>query len=148
MPAPRLRASPLAVWERDGLKAALRRTALPIDGIDKPDCLFWRFERQDDIPIGFGGLAIDGPDAHLRSLVTLPPMRRQGYGTEMASMLELEARVRGCRAIYVVAPPASEFFSRLGYARCLYGEFPAAIGTSAEFAAQGASAAVMVKRTG
>jgi len=27
--APRLRAYPLAAWERDGLKAALRKAALP-----------------------------------------------------------------------------------------------------------------------
>jgi hypothetical protein len=44
----------LAVFERDGLKAALKKAGLFSENIDKPDLLFWRFETQDAVPVGFG----------------------------------------------------------------------------------------------
>ena len=72
---PRLIATPLAVWEREGVKAALTKAALPADDVDDPRVLLWRFERLDAIPVGFGGLEVFGSDALLRSLVTLPPLR-------------------------------------------------------------------------
>ncbi len=43
---------PLATFERDGLKAALRRAGLPCGP------LFWRFDTDDDIPAGFAGLVL------------------------------------------------------------------------------------------
>jgi hypothetical protein len=50
---PRVLAVPLALFERDGLKAALKKAGLPSD-----DVLFSRFETQDAVPVGFGGLEI------------------------------------------------------------------------------------------
>ena len=46
MAAPRLLATPLAAWERDGLKAALIKTGLPADDVGEAGLLFWRFETQ------------------------------------------------------------------------------------------------------
>ncbi len=60
---PRLQSLPLAVWERDGLKAALLKAGLRADDVVRPDRLFWRFERDDDTPAGFGGLEMHGTDA-------------------------------------------------------------------------------------
>ncbi len=78
--ARRLQATPLAVWERDGVEAALVRAGLPADDLGDPDVLLWRFETYEDVPVGFGGLEIDGDDALLRSVVTLPPLRQVGMG--------------------------------------------------------------------
>src|SRR5262249_15939506 len=66
----RVVATPLAAWERDGLKAALVKAGLPAEDVGDARLLFWRFETVEDIPVGFGGLEIHGSDALLRSLVT------------------------------------------------------------------------------
>ena len=101
-------ARPLEIWERDGLKAALARAGLPIDDIAEPGPLFWRFE-QDDMPVGFGGLECHGRDAILRSLVTLPPLRRRGFGRAMVEALEVEARMRGCRSVYLLTADSGRY---------------------------------------
>jgi len=73
----RLLATPLAVWEREGVKAALIKAALPADDVNDPRVLLWRFETVEGIPVGFGGLEVFGSNALLRSLVTLPPLRER-----------------------------------------------------------------------
>jgi len=78
---PALLGTPLATWERDGLKAALVKTGLPADDVGDARLLFWRFESAADIPAGFGGLEIHGADALLRSVVTLPPVRADRHGS-------------------------------------------------------------------
>ncbi len=144
---PRLLAFPLAVWERDGLMAALRKAELPVDNIDAPDRLFWRFESQADVPVGFGGLEICGRDGLLHSLVTLPPLRCVGFGSAMVAALEQEAQLRGCRAAYVFTPPAhAGFFARLGYVSCARRKVPKEVRASGQFAALApARGAAMVK---
>jgi GNAT superfamily N-acetyltransferase len=158
---------PLAVFERDGLKAALKKAGLFSEDVERPDLLFWRFETQDAVPVGFGGLEIYdndveidegmrgdldrlgisrdaalteifGRDALLRSLVILPPLRRKGFGAAIVVALELEARLLGCRAIYLQATDTG-FFVRLGYSGCRPGEVPASIAASREFKQQAAS---------
>jgi len=147
MPAPRLRATPLAAFERDGLKAALRKAGLPSDDVGQRDGLFWRFETPNDVPVGFGGLEVHGRDALLRSVVTLPPLRRRGFGAAIIAAIEQEANLRGCRAIYLLTASQAEFFSHLGYAACRRDEAPDAIRATAQFAALcPESAATMVKR--
>jgi hypothetical protein len=47
----RVIATPLAAWERDGLKAALVRAGLPADDVGEARLLFWRFETAEDIPV-------------------------------------------------------------------------------------------------
>jgi len=145
--APRLRALPLAVWERDALKAALVKAGLPADDIAAPDRLFWRFEREDDMPAGFGGLEIHAPDALMRSVVILPPLRRRGIGRSIVAALEQEAQWRGCEAIYLLTMSEADFFARLGYAPCQRHDVPDAIRASDQFASLcPATATVMVKR--
>jgi N-acetylglutamate synthase-like GNAT family acetyltransferase len=143
---PRIFAQPLADWEREGLKASLARVGLPVDDVDDPDLLFWRFE-SDDVPAGFAGIEIFGQDALLRSLVTLPPVRRRGIGSAMVAKMEIEARARGARAIYLLTGDAVPFFARLGYAPCGREAMPVAISASPHFAkSRLASATAMAKQ--
>ena len=135
MSAPRLRAVPLAAWERDGLKAALVKAGLPAADVGRDDRLFWRFEQVDDMPVGFGGLEIHGADALLRSVVTLPPLRRRGIGAAIIALLEQEAALRGCRAVYLLTATEVELFAKLDYASCPRDAAPAAIRASEQFAA-------------
>ena len=145
----RLIATPLAAWEREGVKAALVKAALPADDVDDPRVLFWRFETLDAIPVGFGGLEIFRSDALLRSLVTLPPLRQTGMGAAMVAMLEIEARALKCRAVYLLTTSDTNFFARLGYAACARDDVPAEVRTSRQFAALcPPTAKAMVKRIG
>jgi N-acetylglutamate synthase-like GNAT family acetyltransferase len=144
--APRLRSLPLSAWERDGLKAALAGARLPFDDVASPDCLFWRFEREDDTPAGFGGLEIHGTDALLRSVVILPPLRRAGIGRAIVAALEREAQMLGAQAIYLLAPAAETFFAQLGYCDCAPQDVPAAIQASGEFRAPAAAAAPVLSK--
>ena len=131
----RLIATPLAAWEREGVKAALIKTALPADDVDDPRVLLWRFETLEGIPVGFGGLEVFGSDALLRSLVTLPPLRQVGMGAAMVAMLEVEARALKCHAVYLLTGSDTTFFARLGYAACTHGDVPAEVRGSRQFAA-------------
>jgi N-acetylglutamate synthase-like GNAT family acetyltransferase len=131
----RLIATPLATWEREGVKAALVKAALPADDVDDPRVLLWRFETIEGTPVGFGGLELFGSDALLRSLVTLPPLRQVGMGAAMVAMLETEARALKCHAIYLLTGSDTTFFARLGYAACAHGDVPVEVRGSRQFAA-------------
>ena len=145
----RLIATPLAAWERDGVKAALVKAGLPADDILEERVLVWRFETVQAIPVGFGALEIFGGDALLRSLVTLPPVRQVGMGAAMVAVLETEARALKCRAIYLLTASDANFFGRLGYALCARDKVPEAIRASRQFAEFCApTAAAMVKHIG
>jgi len=149
MAAPRLLATPLAAWERDGLKTALVKTGLPADDVGEAGLLFWRFESLNDVPVGFGGLEIHGRDALLRSVVILPRLREIGMGRAIVEMLETEAAARQCRAIYLLTTSQAEFFARLGYALCERRDVPDGIRASSQFSTLcPATADVMIKRVG
>ena len=146
---PRLIATPLAAWEREGFKAALVKAKLPADDVDDPHVLVWRFEAVEGTPVGFGGLELFGSDALLRSLVTLPPVRQVGMGAAMVATLETEARALKCRSVYLLTTSEMKFFERLGYAACARSAVPEAVRASRQFAALcPATATSMVKRIG
>ena len=142
-----LLATPLAAFEREGLKAALVKAGLPADDIGDPHVLFWRFESRANVPAGFGGIEIHNGDALLRSVVTLPPVRRIGMGSAMVAALEIEARALKCRSIYLVTNSEAGFFAHRGYTACSRNDVPAAIRKSRHFSALCcASETVMVKQ--
>jgi len=144
---PRLLAFPLKLGERGALSKALAKARLPADDLDAPAHLFWRLETMDSGPVGFGGLEIHGEDALMRSLVTLPPLRSRGIGAAMVMLLESEAAMRGCRAIWLLTDSASAFFGRLGYTKCDRAVVPETIRETQEFTVLcPASADVLVKR--
>ena len=141
-----LLATPFAPWERDGLKTALLKTGLPVDDVDDPRHMFWRFETATDVPVGFAGLEIHPPDALLHSVVTLPPLRMAGMGSSMVEVIEAEARAHRCRSIYLVTRSEAKFFGRLGYVRCKPKNVPESIRSSRQFDLLASSAATaMVK---
>jgi amino-acid N-acetyltransferase len=143
----RLLHTPLAIWERDGLKAALVKAGLPADDVGDAYLLAWRFETVEDIPVGFGCLEVYGYDALLRAVVTLPPLRRTGMGAAIVEALEAEARARRCGAVYLLTTSKAEYFGRRGYAPCAREDVPAAVRESRQFSALSPpTATVMMKR--
>jgi len=146
-PAGALVATPLASWERDGVKAALMKAGLPADDVTNPKPMFWRFETLADIPAGFGGLEVHGGAALLRSVVILPQLRRMGIGSAIVSKLKTEARALNCGAIYLVTTSEADFFGRLGYAPCSRSDVPDPIRQSSHFSsACCAGGTVMLKQ--
>jgi N-acetylglutamate synthase-like GNAT family acetyltransferase len=128
---PQVTGLPLSPWEREGLIAALAGAGLPTADVQAPGPLFWRFEN-DEGPLGFGGLEIHDDQALLRSVVTLPPLRRRGFGRAIVETLETEARVRDCNAVWLLAKETG-FFARLGYRQCAREEMPKALRETALF---------------
>ncbi len=146
MTARGLLAMSLATWERDGLKTALIKAGLPANDVEDPRHMFWRFETATDVPVGFGGLEFHPPDALLRSVVTLPPLRMAGLGSSIVETLEVEARAHKCSSIYLVTRSEAEFFGRLGYVRCMPKDVPEAIRASRQFdLLKSSNATAMVK---
>jgi N-acetylglutamate synthase-like GNAT family acetyltransferase len=145
-PPRRLIATPLQVWERDGVAAALAKAGLPADDIADPYVLLWRFETYEDIPVGFGGLEIYDYDALLHSVVTLPSLRHVGMGAAIVAALEAEARARRCRAIYLVTGSEADFFTRLGYAACACNDVPEAVRASRQFTASALANATLMRK--
>ena len=145
----RLQMQPLAAFERDGLRSALLKAGLPVDDLGEPHVQCWRFETYNDVPVGFGALEIHGDDALLRSVVTIPPVRRIGMGRAIVAALEAEAAAQNCRTVYLLTTSEAGFFRRLGYAQCERSKVPAAIRATAQFATLcPADATAMVKRIG
>jgi N-acetylglutamate synthase-like GNAT family acetyltransferase len=114
----KLVAKPIPHGERGVLARTLAKARLPVDDVDEPGRLFWRFESSDQVPLGFGGLEIHGKDALLRSVLTLPPAQKRGVGRGIVAALETEALAAGCQRIWLLTMDAAPFFAQLGYAQC------------------------------
>lgn len=125
---PKLLWLPLAPFERDALKTALKGAGLPHVDVEAPGRYFWRFE-ENDVPVGFGGIEVHGDDGLLR-VVTLPMLRHRGLGGAIAEALEGETVALGCRALWVAAGGEAAFFSERGYVPVLPAAVPAAIAAS------------------
>ncbi len=139
-------ALPLAAWERDGVRTALLKAALPAGDVEEPGRFFWRFEHEDT-PAGFGGMELHGADAVLRSIVVLGPVRRRGIGAAIVAMLETEAGIGGARTAWLAAASAAAFFAALGYEKVDPDALPEVIRNTPEFSSLiPAKATVMTKR--
>lgn len=135
----------LASFERDGLKAALAKAGLVTDDVDAAGLSFWRFE-VDDMPVGFAGLEVHGDVGLLRSVVTLPPLRRRGIGRAMVEVVETDAIARGIRKLYLLTTEGASFFAALGYVPCRRDDVPAPIRATAQFAALCPQTAVVMSK--
>jgi N-acetylglutamate synthase-like GNAT family acetyltransferase len=143
--AAKLSAHPIPVGARGALSRALVKAGLATDDLDEAGRLFWRFETEDQTPIGFGGLEVHGREALLRSLLVLPPARNRGHGAAIVAALETEAYAAGCRNVWIASRTAEAYFDRLGYAMRARAEVPAAIAAASQFRSLGADGTVMVK---
>src|SRR5262249_61079595 len=110
--------------------------------------LVWGLDRGANFLGGFAGLEPPGPDALLRSLVPLPPLRRGGVGRAIVAAVEQEAGLRGCDVIYLLTEEP-DYFARAGYAALSRDAVPEAIRASGQFQSPICAAArAMVKELG
>jgi len=144
---PKLIGHPLPFGERTALSRALAKAGLPVDDVEAPGRLFWRFETPDQVPVGYGGLEIHRKEALLRSILTLPPARKRGVGRAIVAALETEAFIAGCRSVWLITTSLRPFFEPLGYTPCERADVPKTIRETQQFATLcPASATVMMKR--
>ena len=85
---PRLQARPLAEWEHEGLKAALRGAGLPTSDVDDHATCTGALKPSRTHPGRISAaLRSAGHDALLRSIVTLPQLRHLGIGRAIVAKL-------------------------------------------------------------
>lgn len=127
------------------LEDALLAAQLPIDDLQEPDRLFFRFKEDADL-VAFAGLEGRGPNRLIRSIVVVEERRNSGLGRDIISSLETLAQDIGVSTLHLLTTDAAPFFAHLGYAVCDRAAAPAAITMSREFAGLcPASATYMVK---
>ena len=140
----RLRATPIAGADFDGLVLFVSGAGSPIADLSEPGRVFYRIE--GDSLVGYGGIEGEGPDRLLRSLVLLPDRRNVGLGGEAPALIEDEAERAGVERLHLLTTTAARFFRTQGYADAASATAPATIAASDEFTKLcPASAAYLVK---
>ena len=77
--------------------------------------------------VGCVGLEVYGEAALLRSVITSPELRGQGYGDVLVRKAFDEAQRRGVKKLYLFTMDKAPFFARHGFERCTMDDFePAA----------------------
>src|SRR6516225_4269055 len=105
MPRRRLLATPLAAWERDGLKAALLKARLPADDVGDARLLFWRFETE--------ACALNCRAIYLLTAADAKFFGRLGYGP--CARGDVPEAIRGSRQFAeLCAPTAAAMVKRIG----------------------------------
>ena len=92
------------------LQSALIVAGLPVDDLIQPGQHFFVADNG-----AFGGIAVDGADALLRSIVVPPTGRARGAGREIVEALAQEAARRGATDGWLLTTNAAEFFARCGF---------------------------------
>ena len=77
--------------------------------------------------VGCVGLEVYGEAALLRSVITSPELRGEGYGDLLVRKAFDEALMRGVKRLYLFTMDKAPFFARHGFERCTMDDFePAA----------------------
>lgn len=83
---------------------------------------FWVIEREGRL-VGCVGLEVYGQAALLRSVITSPELRGQGYGDVLVRKAFEEAQERGVKRLYLFTMDKAPFFARHGFERCTMDDF-------------------------
>lgn len=87
---------------------------------------FWVLEREGRL-VGCVGLEVYSEAALLRSVITSPELRGEGYGDVLVRKAFDEALRRGVKRLYLFTMDKAPFFARHGFERCTMDDFePAA----------------------
>ena len=96
--------------------------------------------------VAVGGLELVAEDALLRSVAVASSQRSRGLGRRMVQALEVLARRKGCRRVYLLTTTAESYFGKLGYQRFSRETAPPGIRQTTEFSGLcPSSSALMVK---
>lgn len=111
----------------------LQRAGLPTQDLTSaPGLQLWVLESEGRL-LGLIGLERYGAGALLRSLAVVSEYQRHGFGHELVSRLEDNARSAGVERLVLLTETADAFFRRLGYEPIDRSYVPEDIRQSAEF---------------
>lgn len=123
---------PATEADLDEVESLLEASDLPTADLHADEVRFF-LARADEELIGVGGLEVYGPDALLRSVVTDPSVRGEGYGTSLVDALEERATALGATEMYLLTTTAATFFGDLGYREVDRESAPRSIRETAQF---------------
>jgi N-acetylglutamate synthase-like GNAT family acetyltransferase len=129
-----------------GFVGALRSVGLPTEDLTTAAQHFYAMVA-DDQAIAYGGFALYGSDALLRSVVVPQDCRRRGGGRNLVSALLDLIRQRGTERAWLLTMSAAAFFEHVGFERQAREAAPTTIASSAEFSSLCPTSAVLMCRT-
>ena len=122
--------------------AELEEAGLPTDDLSRSGTDFYAFGDAE----AFGGVAVIGASALLRSLVVRADRRGNGYGSEMLNGLVEIAHNRGVKEVWLLTVSTKEFFERHGFETMDRSHAPDVIATTSLFRDQCPATAVLMRR--
>jgi amino-acid N-acetyltransferase len=111
---------------------ALRGAGLPVGDLYGPAQRYFVMSEANR-PVAFGGIAGDGTDRLLRSLVVVQTARGIGMGSRMIAALIDEARRDGATRLWLLTTDAADFFAGNGWRVADRADAPPAIATAPQF---------------
>lgn len=127
------------------LRDALSAEHQPVEDLGEAGQHLFRVRRGGDV-VGFGGYALHGDSALLRSVVVVPAQRGHGVGRSVIGLLLRKASGEGARNAFLLTETAVPFFEKLGFARIDRSVAPSAITSSRQASSLcRASAALMTR---
>ena len=124
---------PARVADHGAITALLRAADLPADDLDGTMLDAFVVATEGEACVGVVGLEVYGSNALLRSLAVDRRHRRKGLGARLITAIEIEARVQGVTALYLLATTATTFFERRGYRAHDRATVPPSIAATTEF---------------
>ena len=121
--------------------SALMDAGLPVDDLTDEGQLFFISEAGV-----FGGFALLGSHALLRSVVAPPSVRRNGEGRRMVELLCREAAEQGVSTVWLLTIGVADFFASCGFDRTSRDDAPNAIRTTKQFSGVCPGSAPLMRR--
>jgi amino-acid N-acetyltransferase len=115
------------------MATALAEAGLPIEDLGLPDRRLYCLRDRGGTLVGFSGLEVYEADALLRSVLVLPPLRRQGLGRRVVALTIHQAAELGVRRLFLLTSGAQSFFAHLGFVTIGRSQVPSRIAATAEF---------------
>ena len=111
---------------------ALRAARLPADDLNGSRMTFYRLADERGA-LGWAALERHGPDALLRSVLTVQKRRSCGIGSDLVRRVGALAADDGVERLWLLTETAAPFFARLGFAETERAIAPAAMQQTSEF---------------
>lgn len=139
--------APAHAHDLGDIRALLDAAGLPSADIEATRLKRLLVVRDRQALAGVVGLENHAGAGLLRSLVVAPAQRGAGLGTQLVAAAEALARACAIREVFLPTTTAQVFFARLGYAQVPRESAPAALRSTAEFAALCPASAICMRKT-
>lgn len=129
----------------EGVRALLRTSDLPQDGLDEQFGPSYAIAEREGALIGVEGIEVYERDGLLRSAAVDPAWRGRGVGDALTRNRIEWARRTGLRSLYLLTTTAGAWFPRFGFATESRDAAPPGIRASREFAEACPASALFMK---